>query len=149
MSYPIPKITWPAAAPTNTLAFTLPNVKKPGPYPIADQEGVGVATISVSGKRQVMWYRTDQFYHLNMELVPWADQAAWQAFIQFAVQGGSFLLYPDASLTAYDEYWLEDPGGSVRNNNLALSAWNPTMLEQKAAQFELILRKVPGGLTHV
>lgn len=151
MSSYYPAIIYPASPPSpgtqTTLNFTLPPVKKPGPYPAADQEGVGVSSISLSGQRQVVWYRNDQFLHLIMDDVPWADMAAWQVFIQYAQQGGSFLYYPDATGTAYDEYWLEDSGGSARAGS-AISAWNPTMSDRQHAQFELVLRKVPGGLTH-
>ena len=149
MSTYYPKITYPAAAPTTTLNFTLPPVKKPGPYPVADQEGVGTASIALGGQKQVMWWRTDQFFHLIMDDVPWADMPAWQAFIDYALQGGSFLYYPDATGTAYDEYWLEDSGGSARNqsSNSQLDAWNPKMGDRQHGQFELVLRKVPGGLT--
>jgi hypothetical protein len=154
MSSYYPKITYPASPPSpgvpTTLNFTLPPVKKPGPYPAADQEGVGVASISVSGLKQVMWLRTDTFLHLIMDDVPWADMANWKAFILYAIQGGSFLYYPDATGTAYDEYWLDDSGGSVRNqsSNTQLDAWNPTMGDRQHGQFQLVLRKVPGGLTH-
>ena len=151
MSSYFPKITYLAGSPlvTNTLTFTLPPLKKPGPYPIADREGVGVASITLSGLKQVMWYRTDTFLHLIMDDVPWADMANWTAFIDYALQGGSFLYYPDATGTAYDEYWLDDSGGSVRNqsSNAQLDAWNPTMSDRQHANFELVLRKVPGGLT--
>jgi hypothetical protein len=84
-----------------------------------------------------------------MDDVPWADMANWTAFINYALQGGSFLYLPDYSGTAYDEYWLEESGGSVRNqsSNAQLDAWNPTMSDRQHASFELVLRKVPGGLT--
>ena len=151
MSSYYPKILYPAVAtsPTTqtTLTFTLPPVKKPGPYPVQDQEGVGAVSLAVSGLRQVMWYRTDQFFHLVMDDVPWADMAAWQTFVQYAIQGGSFLYYPDSTGTAYDEYTLEDSGGSARSQ-VALDAWNPKMGDRQHGQFELVFRKVPGGLTH-
>jgi hypothetical protein len=66
-------------------------------------------------------------------------------------QGGSFLYYPDNTGTAYDEYWLEDAGGSTRNYttaNISPAVWNPTMGARQMSSFELVLRKVPGGLTH-
>jgi hypothetical protein len=146
----LPQIKYPAGTPTTTLAFSFPPVKKPGPYPVADQEGVGTASISLSGRKQVMWLRTDNFFHLIMDFVPWADMPNWQLFIQYALQGGSFLYYPDGLGTAYDEYWLEASGGSARNqsSNAQLDAWNPKMTDRQFAQFELIMRKVPGGLTH-
>jgi hypothetical protein len=145
-----PQIKYPAASPTTTVAFTLPPLRKPGPYGIADQEGVGVVSVTVSGLKQTMWYREDTFFHVIFDDVPWADMASWQAFIQYAHQGGSFLYYPDATGTAFDEYWLEDSGGSARNinSNSQLDAWNPTMSDRQHAAFELVLRKVPGGLTH-
>jgi hypothetical protein len=149
MSSYYPKIAYPAVSPTTTLNFTLPPVKKPGPYPVADQEGVGTASIALGGQKQVMRWRTDQFFHLIMDDVPWADMPAWQAFIDYALEGNSFLYYPDATGTNYDEYWLEDSGGSARNqsSNSQLDAWNPKMGDKQHGQFELVLRKVPGGQT--
>jgi len=150
MSSFYPKIAYPAAAPTTTVTFTTPPVKKPGPYPTADQEGVGAASIALGGNKQVMWWRTDTFFHLIMDDVPWADMSMWEAFVQYALQGGSFLYYPDSTGTAYDEYWLDDSGGSVRNQSTdsQLDAWNPKMSDRQNAAFELVFRKVPGGLTH-
>ena len=117
-----------------------------------DQEAVGSVSLSISGKRQVMYLRTDQFFHLVFDAsVPWADMHAWQSFIQYAIQGGSFLYYPDASATAFDEYVLDDAGGSARNQSggsYSTPAWNPTMGARQLSSFELVLRKVPGGLTH-
>lgn len=146
MSYPIPKIEY--GSPAVTLSPTLPPIKKAGPYPSCDQEGVGSATVSLSGLKQVMWIRTDTFYHLIMDAVPWADVPAWEAFIDYALQGNTFLYYPDATATAFDEYWLEDSGGSVRNqsSDTQLDAWNPVMGSREHAQFELVMRLKPGGL---
>lgn len=142
-----PKIVYPAASPTTTVTFTTPPIKKPGPYGIADQEAIGASSISLSGQKQVMLWRTDTFFHLIMDAVPWADMSMWQAFFDYAVQGNSFLYYPDSGGTAYDEYWLEDSGGSGRNDS-PVDAWNPTMNAKQHSSFELLLRKVPGGLTH-
>lgn len=148
MSWPIPKIEY--GSPVVTLSPTLPPIKKPGFYPAADHEGVGSATLSLSGLKQVMWIRTDTFYHLIMDAVPWADVPAWQAFIDYALEGNTFLYYPDATGTAYDEFWLEDSGGSVRNqdSDTQLDAWNPVMGGREHAQFELVMRLKPGGLHH-
>lgn len=152
MAFGYPKIAYPAASPTSTLQFTYPPINKPGPYGVMDQEAVGSISITLSGKRQVMFLRTDQFFHLIFDsTVPWADMAAWQTFMQYAQPGGSFLYYPDAGGTAYDEYVIEDGGGSPRNYttaNISTPAWNPTMGSRQMSSFELVLRKVPGGLTH-
>jgi hypothetical protein len=151
MAYP--KIVYPASGPGTTLIFTYPPIKKAGPYGIFDQEAVGSVSISLSGKRrQVMYLRTDQFLRLSMDSnVPWADLTEWQAFIEYAIQGGSFLYYPDSAATTFDEFWLEDAGGSARNStsaNISTPAWASTYAARNLASFELVLRKVPGGLTH-
>lgn len=152
MAFAYPQVKWPAASPTATLQFTYPPINKPGPYGVMDQEAVGSVSITLSGKRQVLNLRTDQFFHLIFDAtVPWADMAAWQIFIQYAIDGGSFLYYPDSGGTAYDEYILEDAGGSARNSttaNISTPAWNPTMGARQMSSFELVLRKVIGGLTH-
>jgi len=150
--YPIPQIQYPAASPTTTLSFTLPPIKKAGPYGVADQELCGGVSLTLSGKKQVMWQRTDTFLHLIMDDVPWADMPAWQAFIDYALQGNTFLYWPDVAGTAYDEYWLEDSGGSARNqdsnSSVQLDAWNPVMGDRMHGRFELVLRLVPGGMHH-
>lgn len=147
----IPKITYPASAPTTTVTFTTPPNKKPGPYGSgSDQEGVGSVSITLSGQKQVMYYRTDTFLHLIMEDVPWADMAMWTAFIEYGIQGGTFLYYPDAGGTAFDEYWLDDSGGSPRNQDAdtQLDSWNPKASDRQHASFELVFRLKPGGLHH-
>jgi hypothetical protein len=144
----IPKITYPAAVPATTVSFTLPPTGKPGPYGVADQEAVGTPSISLSGKKQVMNIRIDVFFHLIFPDIPWADMTMWQTFILYAMQGNTFRYYPDATGTAFDEYWLESAGGSARNSDNQLDSWNPTMSDRQHATFELVLRKVPGGLTH-
>jgi hypothetical protein len=147
-----PKVVWPAASPTTTLIFDYPPTSKPGPYGVMDQEAVGSISISISGKRQVMYLRIDQFFHLIFDAsIPWASMPNWQTFMDYALQGNSFLYYPDNTGTAYDEYVIEDAGGSPRNYttvNVSTPAWNPTMGARQLSSFELVLRKVPGGLTH-
>ena len=148
MSTPYPKIVYPASggSPT-TLNFTLPPLDKPGPYPIADQESVGGRSVSLSGLVQTMFVREDTFLRLKFPDVPWADMSAWTSFIDYAHQGGTFLYYPDQTGTAYDEYWLEDSGGSGRSS-APLDAWSPDGSDKQHAMFNLVLRKKPGGMTH-
>jgi len=94
-----------------------------------------------------MFLRQDQFFVLTFNSnVPWDDMTGWQAFIDYANTGGSFLYYPDDSASRFDEYWLEDGGGSARNSSV-ISAWNPRMGARMLSSFELTLRKVPGGLS--
>lgn len=148
MAYP--KIVYPASgSPQHSVAFTYPPVNKPGPYGVMEQEAVGAISLSISGKRQVQCFRIDQFYRLTFEQQPWDDMAAWQSFIQYAVAGGSFLYYPDADAATYDEFWLEDGGGNGRNQDAVLG-WAPVMASgtKMFSSFEIILRKVPSGMTH-
>jgi|SRR5581483_335485 len=155
MALLVPKITYPAAAPTTTLTFTYPPVEKPfGATNDGDEiESVRNDSITLSGLRQSMFYRTDTFKHLIMANVPQSDMQNWKAFITYVQQGGSFLYYPDSTGTAYDEWLLEDSGGSQRSqtsSSMVSSStnWAPKYVERHLAQFELVMRKVPGGLTH-
>jgi len=149
-----PKIIYPQSPDVGTqtvLYFTYPSVNKPGPYGTFEQESVGSAAISISRQRQVMTMRVDEFMPLKLENVPWAegtseDMSAWQKFMQYALTGGSFLYYPSKGV--YDEYWIEDGGGNSRNADAILS-WAPAMAQgtKMFSAFELVMRKVPGGLT--
>ena len=150
MSVPYPKIVYPASGGTpTTVNFTYPPTTKAAAYPVIDHEAVGVATVTISGKRQVWFLRSDNLMRVTLENVPWSDMPTWEAFVLYAQQGGSFLYYPDGTGTAYDEFWLEDTGGSGRSQTPIMS-WNPTGVKdaKMLAAFELTFRKVPGGMTH-
>lgn len=154
MALLVPKITYPASAPVTTLVFTYPPVEKPfGPTNDGDEiEAVRNDSITLSGLRQSMYYRTDEFKHLIMSNVPIADMPAWKAFFNFAQQGDSFLYYPDSTLSGYDEWWDEDSGGSNRSSSSSSSSssstnWAPKYVVRGLASFELVMRKVPGGLS--
>ena len=147
MSYPIPQITYPASAPVNTLTFSYPPIEKPG---IDDQEGVGAVSKTLSGLKQTMFIREDEYKRLSMKFVPMADLQAWKDFMNYAHQGGTFLYYPDATLTGYDEYYLEDSGGSARSSmssSNSSDAWSPSYAFRGFDEFELVLYKVSGGLS--
>jgi hypothetical protein len=154
MAFLVPKITYPASAPVTTLNFTYPPVEKPfGPTNDGDEiEGVRNDSITLSGLRQSMFYRKDIFKHLIMSNVPVADLPNWALFMDFVHTGDSFLYYPNSTLTAYDEWWNEDSGGSNRSSSGSSSSttnWAPKYVARGLASFELVMRKVPGGLTHV
>src|SRR5580765_5853190 len=121
MSIPLPKITYPASSPTTTLNFAFPPVEKPMPFGNEgdELEAVRNDSITLSGLRQSMYYRTDEFKHLILKYVDIpSEMDDWKAFILYALQGGSFLYYPDATDTGtYDEWLLEDPGGSNRSQS--------------------------------
>jgi hypothetical protein len=53
--------------------------------------------------------RIETFLSLEMEWVALGtDIQAWSGFMNFALAGGQFAYYPDASQTAFTSYWLED-----------------------------------------
>jgi hypothetical protein len=59
--------------------------------------------------REAVLERIDAFLELEMEWVGiGADVQAWNQFMQFALAGGQFGFYPDASQPAFTNYWLED-----------------------------------------
>jgi hypothetical protein len=149
MALLVPKIVYPASAPVTTLNFTYPPVEKPfGATNDGDEvEAVRYDSITLSGLRQSMFYRKDIFKHLIMANVPVADLPNWALFMDFVHEGDSFLYYPDSTLSAYDEWWMEDSGGSNRSDSGSSSSnWAPKYLVRGLASFEVVMRKVPGGL---
>jgi hypothetical protein len=132
VAYPIPKITYDAGAGTVTLNFTYPPVQKPG---ASELDAVGERTMTQSGNRQVIKVRTDEFLTLQIDFVPFADLAAWTAFMGFAIHGGQFKYYPDATLTAFATWDLEDTN------------WKPSLNGRMHDKFTMKMRKVPAGAT--
>src|ERR1700756_2850312 len=90
----LPQIVYdPGSGPT-VLSFTYPPVQKPL---IDERSAVRHDSITSSGLRQVALERVDIIKPLIMEYVPWEDLPAWAAFIDYAIEGGEFAYYPDAS----------------------------------------------------
>jgi len=59
--------------------------------------------------RESLYERADNFLEFEIEwLGIGADVVAWRAFMQYALKGGQFSYYPDASLAVFTNYWLED-----------------------------------------
>ena len=100
-----PQIVYPSGNTTATLQFMLPPTKVPA-YSAAAVRHDNVAS---SGVRESILERIDNFLDLDMEWVGiGADVTAWAAFMSYALQGGAFQYFPDASLPAFVNYWLED-----------------------------------------
>jgi hypothetical protein len=65
--------------------------------------------IASSGVKEPIFERLDTFFDFEMEWVGiGADVNAWNSFMVYALQGGQFQYFPDASQSAYTNYWLED-----------------------------------------
>jgi hypothetical protein len=100
-----PQIVYDPGTGPVTLAF----VRPPSKVPAYDYSAVRHDNISSAGVREAVLERIDAFLELEM---PWvgvgADVQAWNQFMQFALGGGQFGYYPDASQPAFTNCWLED-----------------------------------------
>ncbi len=130
MPFIIPQIVYDAGSGMVTLNFTYPDIQKPMTDPL---EAVRHDSITSSGLRQTMLERVDAVKNLQLENIPWADLPALAAFMSYAIQGGSFLYYPDAAGSAYQTWELVDDKFDPKFNTRGLS------------KCTLKLRKVPGG----
>lgn len=126
----LPKIVYDPGSGAVTLNFTYPPVQKPG---TDELNAVRHDSMTISGNRQVIIERIDHFLTLQIDYVPFADLNAWAAFMGFAIQGGQFKYYPDATLTAFDTWDLEDTN------------WKPSLNVRLHDKFTMKMRKVPGG----
>jgi hypothetical protein len=103
MAYP--KIVYdPGTGPT-TLNFQ----RAPRSVPAYQLASIRYDNIAASGVRESIFLRADTFLEFEMEWVGiGADVQAWASFMNFALKGGQFSYYPDASLATFTNYWLED-----------------------------------------
>lgn len=129
MSY-LPKIVYDAGAGAVTLNFTFPPINKPT---VDDREAVRHDSFTSSGLRQVALERVDIIRNVQMEYVPFADLPAWAAFIDYAIQGGTFSYYLDKDATAFQTWELEDQN------------FKPSYNVRGISKFSLILRLVQDG----
>jgi hypothetical protein len=121
------------------LNFTYPPVQKAGAHDSNSDPRTAERsdTVTTSGQKQTIFKRTDHFRILQMDFVPMEDLIYWAAFIEWAIAGNNFAYYPDASLSAFDTWTLED------------TDWNPKLnfgaVPHGVAKFSLKLRRVNGG----
>ncbi len=130
MPFPIPQIQYDAGAGPVTLAFTYPPINKPL---LDDREATRHDSITSSGLRQSALERVDIIKNLQMENVPWEDLPAWAAFIDYAIQGGEFSYFLDATQTAFQTFELVDQN------------FKPSFNVRGITKFTLVLRLVPLG----
>jgi hypothetical protein len=130
MPYPIPKVVYDPGSGPVTLNFTYPDTQKP----MTDLlEAVRHDSFSSSGVRQSMLERVDVVKTFQLESIPWADVPALATFVNFAIQGGNFKFFPDATLSAFQTWELVDDKFTPQFNFFGIS------------KCTLKLRKVPGG----
>lgn len=100
-----PQIVFPVSNGTATLLFQRP----PRRVPAYSAQAVRHDNVASSGVRESVLERIDNFLDLELEWVGiGTDVQNWANFINYALQGGAFAYYPDASLAAFTNYWLED-----------------------------------------
>ena len=100
-----PKIVYNPGGGEVTLTFLRPARMLPGYH----REAVRHDNVSTAGVRESVLERVDEFLTFEMPYVSTgADLTAWAAFMNYALAGGQFQFYPDASQVDYTLYWLED-----------------------------------------
>jgi hypothetical protein len=100
----------PPGGPQQIVNFVSPPRQQPGYLKAAIRHD----NISTAGIRESVLERIDQFMELSLNWIrAGADLANWTAFLDYALTGAAFAYYPDASLTAYINYVLEDTGARV------------------------------------
>lgn len=123
----LPKIIYDAGAGAVTLNFTYPPVQKPG----ADKKHAERHDATSSGGLvQSVIERKETYRTLQMDFVPQSDLADWEAFFDYAVTGGSFDYYPDATSGTHDSWTLQD------------TDWDPARAFMGTAKFKFQMRRV-------
>jgi hypothetical protein len=100
-----PQIVYNPGTGNVTLAFKYPPKNVTG----FDMEATTHDNFSSAGVRERITERVDNFLGLEMPYVALgSDLSSWQTFLQFALAGGQFSYYPDASQPSFTNYWLDD-----------------------------------------
>lgn len=132
---PTPAIQYNPGGGVVTLAFSFPPIQKPGPHDGNSDELIAARqdSITSSGLKQSVTERIDVFRTLQVEYVPFADEANWKNFMLYALTGGVFSYFPDRNLTTFDTWTLED------------TSWPPSYNFRGFAKFKMRMRKVVGA----
>jgi len=106
-----PKIVYtPAAGSEQTLSFSSPPRQQPGYLKTAIRHD----NISTAGVRESVLERIDAFLEFTMDYIQaGSDLADWSAFLDYALTGGPFAFYPDASQTGYVNCLLENTDAQI------------------------------------
>lgn len=109
MAYPIPKFTYAST----TLTVFFPPINKTGAN---NREVKRNDSFTLSGLKQTVYWRTDQLLVLEFPLIPDIDVPAWETFLDYALAGGEFNYYKDATLAGFTVYTLEDTKTTLKRN---------------------------------
>jgi hypothetical protein len=104
-----PKIVYtPVGGSPTTLTPAFSPTQQPGYMKTAVRHD----NVASSGIRETVLERVDTFLEANF-LIPAADLAAWQAFLDYALTGAPFAYYPDNSAPDFTNYQLEDTDAKI------------------------------------
>ncbi len=88
-----------------TLNFAFP----PKQQPAYVKTAVWHDNVSTAGVRESILERIDDFLEFTLDSIrSGGDLASWQGFLDYALTGAPFALYPDSALPAFINYALED-----------------------------------------
>lgn len=106
-----PKIVYtPVGGTAQTLDFTLPPRQQPGYLKTAVRHD----NISTAGIRESVLERIDAFLEFTMDYIQaGTDLANWTAFLDYALGGGPFAYYPDASQPGFINCLLESTTAQI------------------------------------
>jgi len=100
-----PKIVYNPGSGNVTLTFLRPPRKVPYAWETAQRTD----TLSSAGVKQSILKRLENFLEFEMEWIArGTDADAWVSFMGYALTGGQFDYYPDASQSGYTTYTLEE-----------------------------------------
>ena len=125
--YPIPQIKYDAGLGSVTLVFHFPPLQKPG---AEERSVVRHDSDTLSGYRQSLFIHSTRFLTLQLDWVPIADLPNWELFFDYALTGGAFDYYPDATLGTFKTYTLDD------------TDWKSAFAFRTMAKFSLKMRLV-------
>ena len=97
-----------------TLNFSYPGRRVPD----YEKEVIRHDNIASSRKAELVFEGADVFLSMDIEVIPQADLAAWESFLDWALQGNTFDYYPDADVASSTTYTLE-------NKNLTIARRTP------------------------
>lgn len=124
----LPKIVYNAGSGAVTLNFSYPPVQKPG---ADEKDATRHDTESSAGILQSVVERVVTFRTIQLDSVPQSDLAGWSSFMDWALSGGVFTYYPDATV-----------GGTHDDWTLSDTSWSPVFAFKTFAKFKLKMRKV-------
>ncbi len=131
MAIPLPKIVWNPGTGAITLSFTYPPVQKPGADPMSAKRN---DVKSGGGLLQSNFEYMEVFRTLQMDYAPMDGLTGWSSFMYWALSGGAFDYYPDATSGAHDTWTLADTDWTPAYNFRTMSKFKFKMRKQTVNQ---------------